>query len=120
MKSSSTEVYKWCIDNLNSSDYERIDLLTGGSTSDEDVYISIKEVSNTLGPLSRHSFLRIENNDVRLLDFLIWFQIDLYKHRGWQPIRVQFSLPKHIFDAPANIPILNKKGTIINLEKRCR
>lgn len=100
-------------------DYARVIFLTGGETSDDDYIMQTSKALHGFGPLARHSHALIESNDSRLLDFLIWFDVDLYEEIDANPFCARFFLPKYAFEQDMSaVPFLDEKGVKIELTER--
>jgi hypothetical protein len=99
--------------------YTRIIKLTAGIYSDEEGVLETSKGFKEMGELRPYSSLLIDRSDMRELDFLIWYKLDLYtKDSGDKPERlIEFELPKYNYEE-IDLPIINQKGMKIKIKTR--
>jgi len=118
-ENSTYEIY---LVNQTNKNYSRVVGLTGAyMTCDEDL-IQTSQAVKEIGDLPSHSFVFLEGADLGGLDFVIWYELDLYNEEDKRkPEMTRFSLPKYswIFEKEMlALPILNTKGLRIELGER--
>ena len=109
---------------INPSDinYTRIVELTGAYCGDMDGLLESNKIVKEFEELHPKSSLLIDKSDWGELDFVIWYDLDLYRKGSTEENeRVLFQLPKYGmgYDSKIeNLPIIRKKGLRINLDDR--
>ncbi len=99
--------------------YVRVFLLSGAFCSlDDDGLLETGKVVKEKGVLLPHSSIVLDASDWDELDFVIWYNLDLYPENSGTPTTVSFDLPKYGGDYDDKIellPVLEKKGVRIEL-----
>lgn len=112
--------------NPTDTHYSRVVSLTGALASDDDGVLETSKAIRERGSLPAKFAIPIELDDtIGGLDFLIWYNLDLYERvkpypfpeTKAEPLMVQFSFPKHDYK-PELLPILNRQGMKIELQPR--
>ena len=100
--------------------YWRVVSLTGAFAGDEEGLLETSKAMRDRGSLPEQFAIPIEiDDDIGGLDFKIWYQLDLFERDKEKPEMVAFSLPKYgLGYKPKHLPILNRQGMYIPLEKR--
>ena len=94
---------------------------TGAFCGDTDGLIETSRVTREKGEILSNSSILLEKSDVDGLEFVIWFHLDIYFEGEEKPLKVWFNIPKNGWNYKDNeemLPVLNKKGQIIELKER--
>ena len=100
--------------------YSRVQSLTGAYCSIDDDLLQTGMGLKERGELPARSYMLIEKGDGDDLDFVIWYDLDLYDSEGVLVERRNFRLPRlwHHNENDITLPILNQPGEIIVLGTR--
>lgn len=117
------ENYKFDVYLINPTNkhYKRVVLFTGAFASEEEELLQTSRLVKEKGELLPNSALLIDSSDLGELDFVIWYNLDLYPSGAVSPEMLSFSILKYPWDYKRkviNLPILNKEGMRIDLEIR--
>lgn len=108
--------------NPTNDHYKRVVLFTGAHASqDGDDLLQTSRLVKEKGELLPDSALLIDRSDLGELDFVIWYNLDLYPSGGVNPEIFSFSILKYPWNYKKNVinlPILNREGMRIDLERR--
>lgn len=114
--------------NPTDTHYSRVVSLTGALASDDDGVLETSKAVRERGQLPARFAIPIELDDtIGGLDFLIWYNLDLYERlnpypapeTNSEPWMVQFSFPKYDYKSEAEpLPIIGRKGMRVELQPR--
>jgi hypothetical protein len=104
-------------------DYARVATFTGMHASVDDGLLESTRARQERGELRAHSAILIEDGDWHLLDFVIWYDVDLFPADAARPPeRFSFSFGGLSFalgqrDATF-LPVLDRDGWVIEIKAR--
>lgn len=107
--------------NPTNEHYKRVVLFTGAFASEEDELLQTSRLVKEKGELLPNSALLIDSSDLGELDFVIWYNLDLYPSGSANPEMLSFSILKYPWDYKRkviNLPILDREGMKIDLKRR--
>lgn len=108
--------------NPTNEHYKRVVLFTGAYASqDGDDLLQTSRLVKEKGELLPDSELLIDSSDLGELDFVIWYNLDLYTSGAVNPEMLSFSILKYPWNYKKkviNLPILNREGMRIDLDRR--
>ena len=117
------ENYKFDVYLINPTNvhYKRVIVFTGAFASEEDELLQTSPLVKEKGELLPNSALLIDSSDLGELDFVIWYNLDLYPSGAVSPEMLSFSILKYPWNYKkkvVSLPILNKEGIRIDLKRR--
>ncbi len=107
--------------NSTDSKYTRVNLLSGAYCGDEDGLLETSKVVREKGELLPKSSIRIDSSDWGELDFVIWYNLDLYKENDSILTMVWFQLEKgggNYDNEVQLLPVIERVGVYIKLDDR--
>jgi hypothetical protein len=74
-------------------DLTDVEMHTGGFEGPDEMLVELNRVIRSLGPLKRGQALLLEELDYEMLDFVLWYHLDLYFADGAR-LKASFSIDK--------------------------
>lgn len=114
------EEYEVYLVNYSEYDIEKVEMLVGGYASqDDEGLLETSKTNRDLGQLVSKDFILLETLDFGMLDFMNWYNLDLYLENEYC-IKISFAfngwhLTKDKFE---EMPLLNKKGYLLDFDLR--
>jgi hypothetical protein len=106
---------------VNDSDYTigNVEMLVGGSASQDDGVLETSKQHLDLGKLDSKAALLLESLDFGMLDYMNWYDLDLHLNEK-ELLQISFSFNgwKVGPDTYKTLPVLNRKGTSIVFDLR--
>ncbi len=119
IKNDADFTYEAHLVNPLDTTFLRVNSLTWGIAGDSEGLMQTSKGVREKGQLNPRSSLLLEKDTRDGLDFVILYHLDMYEQGVQRPLLVKFNLPKgHWEYKPEVLPILNREGMIIALDKR--
>jgi hypothetical protein len=109
--------YELFLVNSGEHDIARISMRTGGFASDDDEVVKLNESIVELGAVTARGAQRLETLDPGILDFMLWYRLDLQFSDGMR-IAASFEVPKTYAFRAENYrfcPPLDKEAYVFGL-----
>lgn len=106
---------------VNDSKYpiEKVEMLVGGFAGQDDGVLETSKNVKNFGKLESKQALLLESLDFGMLDFMNWYHLDLHlSEKEVLKIWFQFNGWKVGKDTYKDIPVLNRKGSLIDFDMR--
>ena len=107
---------------VNDSEYriDKVEMLVGGFASqDDEGLLETSKTNKNLGQLDSKKAVLLEALDFGMLDFMNWYELDLYLgNKDYIKISFAFNGWQLTKDNFKQMPVLNKKGYVINFDLR--
>jgi hypothetical protein len=85
--------YKAYLVNEGDHDLANVEMHTRGFEGSGEMLVELNRLTRSLGPLKRGQALLLEELDYEMLDFVLWYHLDLYFADGVQ-LKTSFSIEK--------------------------